>query len=271
MFANASDELSDAPAALAARARRRLLDLAVSRPVHLGASLSVVDILVAVHRAFGFTPARSADPDRHRLVLSKGHSVWALYCVLAELGMPGLDDPRAGHPLDGTPGVEAATGALGHGLSIGAGLAEAARLDGSDRRTAVVLGDGELNEGSVWEAAMFAAHRRLGNLVAVVDRNTLQQEGPTEQVLALEPLAAKWESFGWRVAEVDGHDCGLLVDTLTRPSAPTDRPTVLVAHTVKGRGVPYMEGEPRFHHLQLTERQHREAVAALDPRPAVAR
>ncbi len=266
MFRTAPETPPGTLADTAARARRRLLDLSRSRPVHLGASLSVIDLLVSAYQALGFDPARAADPDRHRLVLSKGHSVWGLYCVLAELGMPGLDDPRAGHPLDGTPGVEAATGALGHGLSIGAGLAEAARLDRSDRRTVVVLGDGELDEGSVWEAAMFAAHRRLSGLVAVVDRNTLQQEGPTERVMALEPLGAKWRAFGWRVTEVDGHDHQRVIGALHEAFAHTGGPTVLIAHTVKGRGVPYMEGDPAFHHRQLTDEEHRLAVAG----PAVA-
>jgi transketolase len=268
---NAFEAAADDPAERARRARARLLELARTRPVHLGASLSVVDILLGVHRSFGFDPDRVDDPDRHRLVLSKGHAVWALYCVLAELGLPGLDDPRAGHPLDGTPGVEAATGALGHGLSIGAGLAEAARLDGSARRTTVVMGDGELDEGSVWEAAMFAAHRALGNLTAVVDRNTLQQEGPTENVLALEPLAGKWRAFGWDVTEIDGHDHTALDTALAASRRPTGRPRLVLARTVKGRGVTVMEGDTRYHHLQLSEEQCRDALRDLTRDPVVTR
>jgi transketolase len=256
-----SERETPGPAVVAARARARLLRLARTRAVHLGASLSVIDILVSGYAAL-HNPAAFADPDRDRLVLSKGHSVWALYCVLAELGVPGLDDPRAGHPLDGTPGVEAATGALGHGLSIGAGLAEAARLDGSGRRVLAVLGDGELDEGSVWEAAMFAAHRRLGSLTAVVDRNGLQQEGRTERVLALEPLAAKWEAFGWRVLDCDGHDHAALRRALGEAFQPGERPSVLLARTVKGRGVPFMQDEASWHYAQLDQESYERAAAA---------
>ncbi|MBS2533097.1 transketolase [Catenulispora sp. NF23] len=252
---------------IAAGARRRLVDLSATRPVHLGASLSVIDILVAVYDALGLDPARPRRPERGDVILSKGHAVWGLYSVLAGFGVEGLDDPRAGHPLDTTPGVAAGTGALGHGLSIGAGLALAARLDGGDRKAVVVLGDGELDEGSVWEAAMFAAHHALANLVAVVDRNGLQQEGPTESVLALEPLAAKWQAFGWQVIEADGHDGAALRRTLEEAFASEDLPTVVIAHTVKGRGVPFMEHDPAFHHAHLTSHQHAAALTALAAGP----
>ncbi|MFH8982901.1 transketolase [Streptomyces varsoviensis] len=251
------------PAETARRARARLLGLAASRPVHLGASLSVVEILVCAFATMRHDPRDLDRPDRDRLILSKGHGVWGLYSVLAELGVAGLDEPRAGHPIDGTPGVEAATGALGHGLSIGAGLAEAARLDAADRRTLVVLGDGELDEGSVWEAAMFAAHRRLNTLIAVVDRNGMQQEGGTEAVLALEPLAAKWAAFGWRVIETDGHDCAALTGALRTARTPDDRPSVVLARTVKARGVAFMEGSAAWHYGQLDEEQLTAALAAL--------
>ncbi|WP_149829633.1 transketolase [Streptomyces tailanensis] len=260
----AAERPDRALAAVSTGARRRLLDLAASRGVHLGASLSVIDILVGVYDLTGFAPDRPSGHRGDRVILSKGHSVWALYSVLAEFGVAGLDDPRAGHPVEGTPGVTAATGALGHGLSIGAGLALGARLDGTAQRSVVVLGDGELDEGSVWEAAMFAAHHRLANLVAVVDRNGLQQEGHTESILSLEPLDAKWASFGWRVLEADGHDHAALRTALrTALDGQDGRPTVVVARTVKGRGVSLMEGDARYHYVQLTPEEHAAATRAL--------
>ena len=269
MISATSERPASALAEIARGARRRLLDLSRSRPVHLGASLSVIDILVAVYDTAGFDSSVMGLPDRHRVILSKGHAVWGLYCVLAEFGLGGLEDPRAGHPVEGTPGVEAATGALGHGLSIGAGLALGACLDASESRTVVVLGDGELNEGSVWEAALFAAHRRLSNLVAVVDRNHLQQEGPTESVLALEPLDAKWNSFGWRTRQVDGHDHAALRRALRDAFTGAEGPSVVIARTVKGRGVPWMEGDPGYHYAQLTPAQHTAAIEALANRERV--
>ncbi|MEU6381185.1 transketolase [Streptomyces sp. NPDC046909] len=255
-------------ARLSAAARRRILRFAADRAVHLGSSLSVVDVLVTVCRAAGLTPATVDDPGRDRLILSKGHAVWALYAVLGELGVLDTDgaDTAArlpGHPPEGLPGVDAATGALGHGLSIGAGLAEAARLGGRDRRTYVILGDGELNEGSVWEAAMFAAHRGLGRLVAVVDVNGLQQDGPTADVLDLSPLDAKWRSFGWHVVEADGHDLAALADALDTADAEPDRPTVVLAHTVKGRGVPFMEHDADWHVGSLDAGQLATALRAV--------
>ncbi|WP_327004495.1 transketolase [Dactylosporangium sp. NBC_01737] len=258
------------PAAdVAVGARRALLRLAATQSVHLGSSLSVVDILVAVHGVMRLTPEDLTDPDRDRLILSKGHAVWALYAVLSELGLLDLGPGRLlpGHPADGTPGVDAATGALGHGLSIGAGLAMAARLHGRAHRTFVVLGDGELNEGSVWEAAMFAAHRRLGRLTAIVDVNGMQQEGRTADVLDLAPLDDKWRAFGWNVATVDGHDHAALTRCLPA-AADGDRPTVVLARTVKGRGVSFMEHSAEWHVGSLTPDLLSTALRGLgDPAP----
>ncbi|MEZ0066901.1 transketolase [Streptacidiphilus sp. MAP12-20] len=254
-------------------ARRRILGFAAEQTVHLGSSLSVVDLLVAVLREAATGPAGTGDPNRERVLLSKGHAVWALYAVLAELGRldPERLGPLAGHPADQVPGVDAATGALGHGLSIGAGLAEATRLRGRDERTFVVLGDGELNEGSVWEAVMFAAHRRLGRLVALVDRNGMQQEGATADVLDLSPLAAKWRSFGWRVREVDGHDHAALREVVRATADPADRPVVLLARTVKGKGVPFMEHSAAWHTGRLDRAQLDAALAVLGQDRTVAR
>jgi transketolase len=258
------DHSGRSPVELALAARRNLLHLAANRPVHLGSSLSVVDILLAGYAEIGLCRENLDDPRRDRLILSKGHAVWAQYAVLAALGLLDLDQPHwPGHPADGTPGVDAATGALGHGLSIGAGLAESARLRGRNRRTFVILGDGELNEGSVWEAVMYAAHRRLGRLTAVVDLNGMQQEGRTADVLDLQPLDAKWHAFGWRVVEVDGHDAAALRASLTGGASDECAPTVVLARTVKGKGVPFMEHSLDWHVGALEPAQLQAALTAL--------
>jgi transketolase len=254
-------------AEIAWRARRRILDFAADRTVHLGSSLSVVDVLVAVFRKISAVKESDgwAASCRSRVILSKGHAVWALYAVLVEWGI--LDPSAAelpGHPADGLPGVDVATGALGHGLSIGAGLAEAARLAGLSQPTYVILGDGELNEGSVWEAVMFAAHRHLDRLVAFVDRNGMQQEGPTSEVLNLEPLDEKWQAFGWRVLSVDGHDHQALGAALDEADLSTGQPTVILAHTVKGKGVPFMEHSSEWHTGMLDPQQLEIALAAVE-------
>ncbi|MFB7981913.1 transketolase [Streptomyces vinaceus] len=257
------------PDELARRARQRVVELAARKAVHLGAALSMTDLLAVLYtRGLRYRPDRPDWPDRDLLVLSKGHGAYGLYAVLAELGVIEADlATLPGHPSDSVPGVEAATGALGHGLSIGCGMALGARLAGLDQRVVVVTGDGELDEGSNWEAAQFAAHHRLGNLVAVVDRNRLQQEGDTETVNALEPLADKWRAFGWRVAEADGHDTAAITDALAGLRS-GDGPAVLIAHTVKGKGVPFAEGDPAWHMGSLDAQQLRTALAALGE-PAV--
>ncbi|GGR09518.1 transketolase [Streptomyces pilosus] len=249
---------------LARRARLRVVELAARKAIHLGPALSLIDVLAALYtRVLRHDPARPDWPGRDLLVLSKGHGAYGLYAVLAELGVLTAElDDLPGHPSDGIPGVEAATGALGHGLSLASGLALGARLAGSDRRVYVVTGDGELDEGSNWEAAQFAAHHQLGNLVAVVDRNRLQQEGDTEDVCALEPLADKWRAFGWRVGESDGHDVAAVAEAVTALAAGPG-PAVLIAHTTKGKGVPFAEGDPAWHMGELDAAQHHTAVAAL--------
>lgn len=246
-----------------ARVRSGILAFAHQQPVHLGSSLSVVEILAAVLSVTGIDPANAESVDRSRIVLSKGHAVWAWYALLAEVGIPISGDALAGHPVESTPVLDGATGALGHGLAIGAGLAVGARLDASEQMVFVILGDGELDEGSVWEAALFASHQRLDHLVAVVDRNGLQQEGATELVLALEPLQAKWESFGWDVETVDGHDFTALSAALSRPAA--GRPRVILARTVKGKGISFMEHDPAWHAGTLDDAQWRAAMADLSP------
>ena len=211
---------------------------------HIGGSLSATDILVALY--FRVLRVRPDDPDwsgRDRFVLSKGHASAALYATLAERGFIARDELATygsasgrlmAHPTIAVPGVEFATGSLGHGLSLGVGLALALRRQRGRNRVFVLLGDGELQEGSVWEAAMSAAHLGLDNLTAIVDRNRLQINGPTEERMRLEPLADKWQSFGWDVSAVDGHEFVPLVSVL-RSTPESGRPKMVIAHTVKGR------------------------------------
>jgi transketolase len=240
---------------------------------HLGGSMSLVEILVTLY--FGvlrIDPARPAAPERDVLLLSKGHGAIALYATLAERGFFAADrlagyarpgSTMLAHPTAAVPGVEMPSGSLGHGLALGVGHALAARLDGTARRCFVLLGDGELQEGSVWEAAMAASSLGLERLVAVVDRNELQIMGGTEEVVRLEPLARRWESFGWSAAEVDGHDLAALGAVLGGVPAEPGRPTAVIARTVKGRGLPYVEGQVRSHYARLGDRQQARALAAV--------
>ncbi|MER5675991.1 MULTISPECIES: transketolase [Streptomyces] len=258
-----------------ARTARELIVRMCANPEggHLGGSMSMVEILVTLYRhVLRIDPNRPQAPDRDILLLSKGHGAIGLYAVLAERGFfpaellasYGTPDSMfTAHPNPAVPGVEMPTGSLGHGLSLGVGFALAARLDGSDRRCFVVLGDGELQEGSVWEAAMAAGSQKLDRLVAIVDRNGLQISGDTEETLALEPLGDRWRSFGWTVLEVDGHDPEQLRTALSRIPYTPGTPTVLLARTVKGKGLPYIEGQARSHYVRLTERGYRRARAAV--------
>jgi len=226
---------------------------------HLGSAMSLIEILRALYdEVLRVRPEEPDWPERDRCVLSKGHGCLALYAVLAERGFFPIetlktfcrhDSILGGHPEFGiVPGVEASTGSLGHGLSIGIGLALAARLLRRKTRTIVVLGDGELNEGSVWEAALAAGKHRLNHLTAVVDYNHFQSYGPTAEVQDLEPLADKWGSFGFAVAELNGHDVPALRDVFgSLPLAP-DRPSAVICHTVKGKGVPFAENNADWHH-----------------------
>lgn len=239
---------------------------------HVGGSLSLVEILATLYfRVMVVDPGFPGAPDRDVLLLSKGHGGIGLYATLSEAGFfptsQLADYGQQGshfmaHPHPEVPGVEMPTGSLGHGLALGIGIALATKLDGTGRRCFVVMGDGELEEGSVWESAGVAANQKLDNIVAVVDRNGLQITGPTETVGGLEPLADRWTAFGWRVLEVDGHDVDELTEAFT--SAPeSGRPTVVIANTVKGKGLPFVEGKVASHYAKLGERQHRRALAAL--------
>jgi transketolase len=239
---------------------------------HVGGSLSATDILVALY--FDVLRVRPDEPrweDRDHFILSKGHASAALYSVLAERGFISRDElitygrhtgRLMAHPTLSIPGVEFATGSLGHGLSLGVGLALAAQRALRPNRVFVVMGDGELQEGSVWEAAMSAAHLGLGNLTAVVDRNRLQINGNTEERMSIEPLADKWRAFGWEVSAVDGHDFAELVPAL-REAPGGGRPTVVIADTVKGRGVRHMEHRKQGHFAKLSPEAYERALAAL--------
>ena len=226
---------------------------------HLGSALSLIEILrVLYDDVLSHRPGDPTWASRDRCILSKGHGCLALYAVLAEHGyfpteaLGAFCGPQSflgGHPERAkVPGVEASTGALGHGLAIGVGMALGLRMGGRKSRVIVVMGDGEINEGSVWEAALAAAKHRLGQLTVVVDYNKLQSYGPTSEVLELEPLADKWRSFGFTVCEADGHDVEALRAVLLDPGEEGDQPTVLICHTVKGKGISFAENNPTWHH-----------------------
>lgn len=226
---------------------------------HVGSALSAVDILVGLYfHALKIEPKEKSMEGQDRFVLSKGHGCMSYYAVLAERGYfphSWLDtyskngSKLAEHPSpDGVPGIEIATGSLGHGLPVAAGAALARKLDGRAGRTFVLLSDGECNEGSVWEAAMFAAGRKLDALTAIVDYNKWQAMGRSDEVTALAPLAEKWRAFGWATREIDGHDMSAIVASLDALPFERGRPSAIVAHTVKGKGVSFMENDLEWHY-----------------------
>lgn len=240
---------------------------------HTGGSLSCVDILnVLYNRVLRVSPERADDPNRDRYVQSKGHSVEALYVVLADRGFfpkTELDtlcryqSAFVGHPTRKVPGIEMNTGALGHGLPISVGMALAAKLDSASYRVFTLLGDGELAEGSNWEAAMAAAHYKLDNLVAILDHNTLQITGRTRDVCCNEPVDEKFAAFGWTVRVVNGHDFAELTEALTAPPV-GERPTCVIANTTKGKGVSFMEDVVKWHHGVPSDAEYSTAVAELE-------
>jgi len=261
-------------AAQAAREIRRLvLDAAWQAGVgHIGSALSVADVVAALHWGV-LRHDRPDDPGRDRFILSKGHAALTLYAALhlrgwidrAELFTYCADGTRLGvHPEQGVPGVDVSTGSLGHGLTIGAGMALAARLQGATYRTFVLLSDAECNEGAVWEAVMFAAHHRLSSLIAIVDLNGQQALGYTADVLDLSPLATKWRAFGWDAHEVDGHDVAALHRTIDGVAAAPDRPHVIIAKTLAGKGVSFMERRLDWHYLPMTRDQYEHACREVE-------
>ncbi|MGB8075123.1 MAG: transketolase [Pseudolabrys sp.] len=226
---------------------------------HIGSSMSLVEIMrVLYDDVLRYRPSEPKWHERDRMILSKGHGCLALYVLLADKGFIPVealdtfcrrDSILGGHPEAAKiPGVEASTGSLGHGLSFGLGMALAARIERRDTRVFVVMGDGEINEGSVWEAALCAGKHRLTHLTAIVDYNKVQSAGPTREIQDLEPLADKWRAFGFAVEEIDGHDVAALRSLFRRLPFASDRPSTIICHTVKGKGLPFAEHDPNWHH-----------------------
>lgn len=244
---------------------------------HIGGAMSVVDILTILYfRTMRVDPSNPEWEDRDRLILSKGHAGVGFAPVLARKGFFPLSELETfnhfqspfGMHLDAAkvPGCDVSTGSLGHGLSMGVGLALGARYQKKDWKTFCILGDGECNEGSNWEAAMAAAHFKLNNLITFVDRNRLMIDGPTEEVMGLEPLADKWRAFGFQVVDVDGHDFSSLADGIDQALAHKEGPTLIMAKTVKGKGVSFMENDVRWHYGSMDAAlaaQARESVDAM--------
>jgi len=272
---DAAEDLVSRLRTLSNEARKR--DLAMINAAglgHAGGDLSVIDILTTLYfGVLNVNPERPDAPERDRFILSKGHCAGALYVTLAARGffspaeLDTFEQPLSrlnGHPdASKVPGVETSTGPLGHGLAVGVGAALGAKLSGANWRTYVVTGDGELQEGSVWEAAMAASQFRLDSLTVIVDRNGLQQGSTTELTIALEPLAERWRAFGWSVREVDGHDHGALLAALAAVPFEPGRPNCLIAHTHKGHGVSFMEDRVEWHHRVPTDADLQAALAEL--------
>ena len=262
-------------AAIARRIRARVVEMShVAETPHLGSSLSCVDMLVAAYwGVLRIDPQKPLDPDRDRFILSKGHAATALYVTLAERGFfdPKLldtynEDGAAlpEHPgLQCVPGVEAATGSLGHGLPIALGMALAARIENRPSRSLVLMSDGECEEGSVWEAAMFAPAQKLDTVTVMIDYNKWQATGHSDEIMALAPLVEKWLAFGWDACEVDGHDLDALLAALGRATDGSGRPRAIVCHTVKGKGVSFMEDDNNWHYRIPTAEEVEKARVEL--------
>ncbi len=240
---------------------------------HPGGSLSCLDILTALYfYTMRHNPMEPEWSDRDRFILSKGHAAPALYATLAEAGYFSVNELKSlrkigsmlqGHPDSKVPGVDVSSGSLGQGLSIASGLALAAKVDNKTYRVFVLLGDGECDEGQVWEAAIFASHFKLDNLTAIVDRNGLQIDGPTEKIMCLEPIVEKWRAFGWQVSEIDGNKMTEIIGALNEAKITSGRPTVIIANTLKGKGVSFMEGINAFHGKTLSKEEMKIALQEL--------
>ena len=274
------------------RIRQLILEMAKRAGVgHIGSALSIADIIAALYGDV----LRIVCPDdlnRDRFILSKGHAAMALYAALYLKGWLTKEtletycmDPVTSeskedltrhsplctrhcllgvHPEHTTPGVDFSTGSLGHGLAIGAGAALAARLEGCPRRVFVLISDAECNEGSIWESVMLAAHHRLANLIAIIDLNSQQAFGYTDEVLNLSPMREKWEAFGWDVHEVDGHDVAEITETIQNLNTISDRPHVLIARTTFGKGVSYMENRIKWHYMPMSDAEYEQAVEEVE-------
>ena len=255
--------------------RKIILDLIYrTKSPHIGSSFSCVEILVSLYfKILNISPDDPLNDNRDRFILSKGHACPALYAVLFKKGFLSLDELK-GFAVDGglleqhptrdvRKGIEVSTGSLGHGLSIGVGMALAGKIDKKTYRTFVLLSDGELNEGATWEAALFASHHGLDNLVAIVDCNKIQALGFTKDIIDMGPLKKKWTSFGWAVKEVDGHDIGRICRVLSRIPFTERKPSVLIANTIKGKGVSFMENQLLWHYRAPDNEEYQMAIEEL--------
>ena len=255
---------------IAAQLRGNLIEMIPPGKVgHLGGSSSIMDVVAALYFKHMKVFDDPKNPERDRCVFSKGHAVLAQYAAFAELGyvshedlhkVKTLDGTLQGHPdMDHTPGIEAVTGSLGQGLSVSLGMALGLRVDGSASRVYCVVGDGELDEGQIWEAAMAGAAYKADNLVAIIDHNGVQATDTTEKVLPVEQLKQKWEAFGWNAIEIDGHDFVQILDALDAAKACKGKPTAIIANTVKGKGFPFAEGKAAYHNAAMNEEEYRMA------------
>ena len=275
-MATTAQTSTEALARIALTIRKRTIKTSAQAKIpHLGSCLSCVELLTALYwQELQIDPLTPEAPDRDRFVLSKGHAAPVLFQVLAErgffpverlseFGQPGSvfheHPPKPGY----IPGVEAATGSLGHGLPMALGMAIAQRIQGSNSRCYALLSDGECNEGSIWEAAMLASGQRLDQLTAIIDYNKWQATGRSQEVMALEPLAAKWSAFGWHTQEIDGHDLTAIGTALDAARAEAGKPSVIVAHTVKGKGVSFMEDDNNWHYRTPNSEELSAAMAEL--------
>jgi transketolase len=248
--------------------------IGIGKAGHLGGSCSLAEIVAALYfEKMHFDPKALRDPNRDRFLVSKGHTVLTQYAALVELGVipreemgkvKTLAGKLQGHPDMMTPGMEAVTGSLGQGLSISVGIALALRLAKSPSRVYVIMGDGELAEGQLWEAAMAAARYGLDSITAIVDRNRIQATGPTNEIFDIPDIPEKWRAFGWNVLNVNGHDVGAILDVLDEAAAKKGAPTVIVADTTKGKGVSFAENLVAFHNAALTQEQYDKALLEIE-------
>ena len=260
---------------IARETRRHIVEMTgAAKSGHPGGSLSAVEILVTLFfDVMKHDPKNPAWPERDRFILSKGHAAPVLYSVFAEAGYTPADQLNTlrklgsiyqGHPdRRFIPALEASTGSLGLGLSLALGMGEAVRLDGRDSRVYVVLGDGEIQEGQIWEAAMYGAFHKVDNVVAIVDYNRIQLDGFVKDIMEVEPLADKWRAFGWHTLEVDGHSIPALQKAFVEAAQTKGKPTCIVAHTVKGKGVSFMENNPKFHGVAPSAAEVEQALKEL--------
>lgn len=266
-----ADELKE----MAVHVRRDIVEMiARVNSGHPGGSLSAADIVTALYfNVMNHDPKNPHWEDRDRFILSKGHACPVLYSCMARTGYFPYDELKTlrqinsriqGHPeVRKLPGIEASTGSLGQGLSIGIGLAEGAKVQGKDYRTYVLTGDGELDEGQIWEAALYCGHKKVDNLVVIVDYNKQQLDGWVKDIMPLDPLGDKWKSFDWEVIEIDGHDMNQILDAFAKAETVKGKPTVIIANTIKGKGVSFMENNLEFHGAAPNKDQLEQALKEL--------